>query len=342
MGQQLAQYVVDWASIEQVKEVLLAESTLFTGELSLELSNANGQFSPEKKGSLLYGRALYNLLCELTFDGDTVFQGYLRDVPCDKANRTATFVMQNVLGKPAETILPPLTLSGVSPGAAIVEAIYACGLQQYVNVGSIMAASSGAIAAGATVGVNIAAGSNTSLLAFLQQLENISSISLFTKNGLITGKVFKPYPGNGASLKQPIGPAQMRDFTRREGAWQAYNNQVTMTWGSEQVWVSQDQADVGQTHNVRNYPLDVQSGSVVSVENQASAAYFSQLIVQRCSPMPVTFTCTAGKPFLDVQVGDRFPVTELTNWGFNKKAFELIESQIKAQEESISLTLRSV
>ena len=54
LGLELAAYVLDWGSVEEVEKVLLAESQMFTAEHTLKVSNADNRFSASNTASIFY------------------------------------------------------------------------------------------------------------------------------------------------------------------------------------------------------------------------------------------------------------------------------------------------
>ncbi len=340
-GVELAAYVTNWAPIEEIKEVLLARTTLFTGELSITTSNVGGRFSPEKIGSLLYGRQFLNIPCSVGADGETVFNGFLKDVQCDHAARTATFIMQNILSKPADSILPAVTLTAVNPGAAMLSLIELVGLTSLVDVNSFIVAGGPALAAGASISVLIDNGSNVSLLNMLQQISDLASIAVFVHNGILRAQAVTTYQGSEANLRQLISDSTTRNFKQRKTAYSNFNNSVTVLYGASSKYTITDPVSIGLTGIERNIPYSTQNGSQISVPDLVSAQFLAGQVLQRSSPAPVVISLDVGKNMLGMKIGDRFPVTA-DNWGFNRKAFELIETHASLLEEGSELVLRSL
>lgn len=338
---ELGSYVTDWAEIEEIKEVLLAKATLFVGELSLTTSNNLAQFSPEKSGSLFYGRALYNIPVSIAFDGVTAFSGYLKDIVPDHRNRTAKFVMHNVLTIPADSIVPPMTVSSVNPGSAILNLIKSVGLEGLADVPSILAAGGPALAAGATIDLNIEDGSSVSLLSILQQISDLCSISVFVRRGLIRARAFRPYQGHGAGLRQLIDATSAREFKERVSAYDNFNNKVTVAYAAGLSFSVSDPVSIAATKVTREYPFSTVSGTLVAVPDLTSAKFFASQALQRMCPSPTVITLEAGEEFLDADVGDRFPVTA-ENWGYVRAPFEAIEVHRSAEQLGVQMSLRSL
>lgn len=340
-GVELAAYVVNWAPIEEIKEVLLARTTLFTGELSITTSNLGGRFSPEKSGSLLFGRKILNIACSVSVDGQTVFNGFLKDVQCDHKARTATFVMQNILSKPADSILPAVTLTEVNPGAAMVTLIDLVGMVGMIDVNSFIVAGGPALSEDATISVTIEDGANVSLLNMLQQIADLCSIAVFVHNGILRAQAVATYQGSEANLRQLISSATARDFKVRSSAYSNFNNSVTVLYGVSSSYTVTDPVSIGLTGIERNVPFSTQNGAQLSVPDLASAKFFAGQVLQRSSAVPTVISINMGKSFMGVKIGDRFPIT-VADWGFNRKAFELIETHASMVEEGSELVLRSL
>jgi hypothetical protein len=342
LGVELGPYVINWAQIEQVKEVLLARTTLFTGELEINLSNARGQFSPEKRGSLFFGKNLFNIDAVIRVDGRVAFQGLLKDPKVNHGDRTVTLVMQNIMSKPADSILPALTISAGNPASVMLEAMALGGLLDLVDVGSFLAAGAPSREAGAVIDVNIAAGSNVSVLNLLQQISDLASISVFVNAGLIQAKAVTTYPGGESGLRQELNADVVRDFKERNTASDNFNNEVVVYYGgSQESYTARDERSIGITKITRTLPFATLTGSLVAVPDLASAVYFAATALARASTPPVVVTLEVGKEFIQANIGDRFPVTA-SNWGMVRKPFELIEKHLSLMSESVDMTLRSI
>jgi len=340
---ELGSYVTDWGNIEEIKDVLLAKTTLFTGELNITVQNSLGQFSPENPGSLIYGRNIYNISCSVSFDCASVFQVYLKDVQFDRPSRTAVFVIQNVFTLPADSVLPNLTLTGVSPADAMLEAINSVGLLGLTDVRSFLSAGVGATAAGASVNVVTSAQNQISLLDFLQQMAELSSISVFVDGGLIRARLYQGYQGSGSNLKQSIDATFVRDFGQRSTAYDAFNNKITVKYGANSSFSANDVVSQGLTKVTREFVFSTNTGGLIGVPDLVSAQYFAQLALSRSSKPPTTISLTADKEFLTgITLGDRFPVSEPNWFGSIPRAFELIETHRDPSDLSIAMTLRGV
>lgn len=340
-GVELAKYVTDWANISETKEVLLAKATLFTGELELVLSNAAGQFSPEKEGSLFYARNIFNIEATVTIDGQNVFQGFLKDVAPDNGSKTATFKMENIFSKPAETVLPEMTESDVNPVAAMISMITEAGLEDLADIPSFLAAAGPSNAAGAVVDLNISAGSNTTLMNGLQQLSELASVSVFVRGGLIRARAFRLYQGDESGLRQVLNPAMVRNFRSLTTAYTNFNNKVVVNYGASSKFEMQDSLSIGLTKVTRAFEFNTATGQPIAVPDLVSAQYFAQTFLQRAAAPPRVAVLEVGVDLLGVEIGDRFPVT-CPNWGLVRSPYELIDTDREVQQGSATLTLRSL
>lgn len=340
-GVELASYVTDWANISETKEVLLAKATLFTGELELVLANPDGRFSPDKEGSLFYGRNVFNIEAQVLADGRTVFQGFLKDVVPSSQSKTATFRLENIFSKPAETIVPEMSESSVNPVAAMIAMIKEAGLEDLADIPSFLAAAGPSQAAGATIDLDIQPGSNLTLLNGLQQLSELASVAVFVRGGFIRARAFVPYQGSEAGLRQELGPAQVRTFRERTTAYTNFNNRVVVNYGASSKLELQDSVSIGLTKVTRTFEFNTAEGQPISVPDLVSARFFGQTYLARASTPPTVVVLEVGEDLLDVEIGDRFPVT-CPNWGMVRKAFELIDTDRELQFGAAGLTLRSL
>ena len=345
-GTDLSMYVVRWSDIELVKELLLAKATLFTGSYELELENSNGRFSPDKTGSMFRGRSFYNVPAQVLVDGIVIFNGLLKDISPSHDPRLATFEFEDVLSQPSETKLVAQTSIGVNPVYAILGFFSQIfpdpgTLARYVDVQSFQAAAGPTLDAKATVDINIAGTSNASVLALTQTLSDLASVSIFSRNGLVTARAWQPYQGEESGLRSVIGPAQARKFISRKGAYTSFINQVSIPYGTSSVLTRNDTQSQDLTGVTKAYQFNTATGSEVAVPDFVSAQYYASLFLARSSSIPVTADVELGKEFFNVNLGDRFPLTA-THWGFERAPFEVIESHRSLEQQSISLTLRAL
>ena len=341
-GTELAPFVVTWADIEQVKEVLLAKTTLLAGELNIECSNINGQFSPENQGSLFYGRNLFNTEAYIRLDGQLIFTGYLKSIDCDSDKKTASFKMQDILTIPADGVLPPQTLTGVDPMSAALALFNSMNLLYLVDVPSFLSAGINSTANGATVNVVISGNKGDSLLSVLDSLSDLSSVSIYVQNGLIRAKPFTISGSGFAGLKQPITPANVRSFGKRTTNWDIFNNSVTVGYGSSLIWTLTDPVSIAVTGITRNYAFSTgDSSEILSVPNISSAQYFATQYLARAETPPITIDVTCGQEFMENVIGDRFPVT-CPNWGYVSAPFELIETHHQVTQNQVQMVLKNL
>ena len=139
LGLELGPDVVDWAAIEETKEVLLARAQLFVGELSLKLQNSRGQYSYKNALSPFKGKQFLNTACLISVDGESLFAGPLKDIGLDHSSRQASFVIENQLSKISEASVV-LTQAGLNPAAAMLALFKSVGLGNLVDESSFLAA----------------------------------------------------------------------------------------------------------------------------------------------------------------------------------------------------------
>ena len=341
LGQDLSQYVVDWGTIDDTKDVLLAQTQLFAGQYQIKLGNGNSMFTPFNSTSLFYGRPTQNQIASIYLNGAIAYYGLVKSVDLDGQTREATLTMENFFSKPT-SMSASLVASKANPAAAMVSIFENAGLQSYLDLGSFSNSGAAAAAAGATIGVNYSGTSSTTILSAIQAISQLCSISVYVRDGLIRARDWRPYQGHGAEIKWLITPSIVRSFTGTlSDAYDNLNNSVTIGYGASSTITLTNTSSIQQYGVTNNFPFSSNTGSL-TVPDLKSANYFGNLFLARASTLRRTGDLDAGPELQLARLGDRCYVTA-PNWGINTPtAFEIIETHQKPQENGIGLKIATI
>jgi hypothetical protein len=344
LGVELAPYVLDWGSVEEVKDVLFAQTQLFTSEHTLKLENADGiqgssafgQFSPGVKQSIFYGRNVQLLPTVLSLDGLQLFYGLTRSFDVDHATKTISIISQNWFTQAAATNAV-LTATG-NPAYIIQQLLVGAGLTQYINFQSFAAASGGFAVAGATISVNYTAASNTSVLSAIQAVSSLCGLSCYVRAGQFVLQAWTPYQGNNSAIKYAITASTAYNFGTLSYAYENLSNSVTITYGANLTYTLTNPVSIQANGITTSTAFSAANGSAVDVPNAVSAAYFASQFLKRASNLRRMGTLTGGPGLTGVHIGDRVTVAA-PNWSSSPIPFEVIETHLQIQSNSIQLSL---
>ncbi len=340
LGQDVSAYVYDWGSVDDVKDMLLAQTQLFAGQYQIKLLRGDTLFSPYAKGSLFYGRPLLNQPATLTLNGQVAYNGLLKSVDIDGTTRQATLTMENYLSKPT-SIIANLTANGANPATAMLSILTAAGLSLYVDTNSFESAGSGASAAGATINVAYLPTKTTTVLAALQAISQLCSITVFVQNGLIRARTWTPYEGNGSGIKWTIDQNAARTWKTLTQAYDNLNNSVTIGYGASSSVALQDTASIARYQITNTFPFSTNTGGELAVPDLVSAQYFGQLFLDRASTVRGVVEVDAGPSLIDAELGDRVYLTA-PNLGMTLVPAEIIETHRSPLDNGIALKLATI
>lgn len=345
MGQDVTSYVVDWGNVDDIKDVLLAQTSLMSGQYQVTLGQAPYAFSPYNQGSLFYGRAAKGQTLTLSLAGVQSYLGIIQAVEMDGVNKTCLITVENLFNKAAAQTAV-LSATNINPASAMLSLLVNAGLGPYTNQQSFYAAAAPAAAAGATVSVNWTASGGTTILAALQALEQLASISVYISNGIISARAYSPYQGASAGLKGTLGNNLARSWNGHTQAYDNFANQVTITYGANLVSTQTNLLGVSNNGNVV-VPLTFSyaNGGALVVPNFVSAVYFGANILQRASgrlskPRDVV-EVDVGVELQSAQLGDRWSVTSYA-YGMTGVASEIIEIHRKPEINGATLKLATI
>ncbi len=336
---ELAAYVTDWGQVEEVKDVLLAQSQLFTAQHTLTLANADNRFSPKNEQSPFYGRHLQLAEATLSINGPPLYQGFVRSIEPDHASRTVKILTQNSFTVPANANLV-LTTSG-NPAAVIQSIFETVGLGSKLDLPSFASAGGGASAASATISINYIAGSNTTALAAVQAICSLCSFSCFVQSGLIRLRAWQPYQGNLSGIKYQITSTQVYDFSALSDAYTNLSNSVTVNYSTASTVTLQNTQSIHDNGITVNTQFNAITTQALSVPDLASANYFGQLFLDRASTLRQQGSFTAGPALQDLHIGDRITVAA-PNWGTDPIAFEVIETHLTIETNSMEVVCATI
>lgn len=336
MGVDVSDYVTDWGEVEDVKEILLVRSQLFTGEHSIKLSNIDGRFSPYQAGSLFYGKAYFQSTVSLTEDGVPLFVGLLKSVSLDGNSRICTLKVENYFSVLATT-LTSLVQTSVKPMLAALSIIEAAGMLEFADRNSFVAAAADEEA----VDIDFSESSTTALAA-IQNLADLSSVAVYVRGGIIQARPFQPYQGGSAGLRFPITAAVVAEMGALTDEPDSLKNVVTFVYSASSELTIQDDASIRRYQGYQNeVRLSYATGEPIVIGSLATASHFATRYLSRSATLRRTLEIVGGNELRGIRIGDRHPVTD-DHYGLSAEPFEVIETHRQIQAKTITITLASL
>ena len=313
-GIDISKYVNSWASVEQVKDVLLVRATFMTSEMNLECYSGTGL------ALMLKGMNWYNAPLLIYVDSVLVYEGLTRNININDTERTATFITENVLKGPAESLIA-YTGTGLNPASAMLSIARQVVAVQYIDTNSFALAGGPSSQAGATVNVAFAQGGNTTALQALQQIGDLASIAVYVVGNRIVAKPFRAYRGNLAGLRFTIRDGNIREWGTAGYDASSFNNRVSVGYGSQ--YVSLDDVRSQRKNKVIRDIQFPNTGPVVA-SNRQSAAFYGSLYLKRAAMRKRLIPVAGGVELKMVAIGDQHPVTNARQ-GLTQYPVEVIE-----------------
>lgn len=321
MGVDISAFVTSWGRLEQIKDVLLAQATLLTTEMTIQVQNAKKFLNPKGDGSLIGGLNWYDQILELKKGGLTVYEGLVKDIRPSAEAGTADIVSENILKKPAETVVVSQA-TGANPSQAMLALLRLVLEDEKINAGTFDQAGAAATSASATINYTFTQNDGVTLLQAIQQISELSAISVFVKDNRVVARPFIPYQGNEAGLRFEINDDIVREWGPFSFDNSSFNNEVSVGYPTDQDFVLTDTEAVKLVGIVRRFPFPADAQVVAS--NLTSAQFFARLYLRRASKRRGKLSVAMGKEAKGVAIGDRFPITT-PSLGLSRFPMEAIE-----------------
>ncbi len=341
MGQDVSEFVMSYASIEQIKSALFKTSEAFLPEIEVAFDNTRGFFMPGGSRSIL-PKAHYNVPLELRRNGRTAFLGELKGVHIENGEKVSRLRAGNVMAIIADT-RGALEEVGENPVTALYSAFQGAGFEAYLDKASFFAAAGPAKAAGAVATFAFPASDGQTLMEIASEVADACSLTIYTSGGLIRCQAFRPYQGSGSGLRDEITRANARGFGTLEYDDSAFANRVEVNYGASSTLVLDD--PVSQARERTPFPratgLDANTGDAVEFADRTSAAFFGGQLLLRSAYRRRKLSVTLGPEFDDIEIGHRHPVT-LANLGLDEEPFEAVEVRKSLTTDDIGVVFVSL
>ena len=337
--------VVSHGTLEQIKEMLLKTTQLYTSEHTITLANDGNALVKLTNGMDWYGQIL-----DLTVDGLSIWRGYIIAVQPDATNLTVNVTARSVMQKGAETSISAsaaLTGTAVNPADAILAILRKAFTDDQLDLAAIRLSGGAARAAGATIDYTFAAGSNVTAMSAVQSISALCGIAVYELDGLITARVWRPYDGNGSDLRFPITDANVREWGTLSYDTTMFNPgvDVSYTGGGSAAVDDRESArrngllDPATGKSLRRYAF---SATDVIAHDLAGARYFGGLYLSMAGDRCAKLDVTVGQEFNGVALGDRFPVTQATRMDLTALPMEVYTIRQDLDRQQWTLALRQV
>lgn len=334
LDEDVSSSVVDWGSIEEVKEVLLVKTELFSSSHEVVLDNSTKRFSLDV--GLFGGRSPLNSPAIISEDGQVLFQGLIRGFTLSKAERKATITIENYLA-PLTAQVATLVQTGVNPASAALALLLDADLEDVVDVFSFYAAAGVYNQAGATINVDFA-DSNTTILAAIQKVSELASLTVYMSFGKIRAKAFASYQGDAAGLRQTLTTANVLSIDELEAQPDVLKNSVTIKYGASSEVTVTDAESIIRNRGTFEYQFDTNTGREISVPDETSARFFAGLFLARAATLRYTLTIKGDSRIGVPALGHRHAVTD-AQLGLSARAFEVIEVHRTINSKDVELLL---
>lgn len=338
MGVDITQFVTSWGRIEQIKDVLLAQATLLTTQMTIQVFNADKFLKPRGVGSLIGGLNWYDRILELKKDGVTLYEGFIKDIRPNSESGTANIVSENVLKKPAETVIVTQA-TAANPSQTMLALLRLVLDDDKINVSTFDQAGARATAAGATIDYTFTQNDGVTVLQAIQLISELSSISVFVIDNRIVARPFIPYQGSEAGLKFELNDSIVREWGDFSFDTSSFNNRVSVGYPTDQSFVLTDPEAIKKDDIIREFPFPADEKVVAT--NLTSARFFGRLYLQRASKRRAKLSVAMGKEAKGVRLGDRFPVTA-PDLGLVRFPMECIEVHPTFDTDETELALAQI
>lgn len=338
MGVDLTQFVTSYGRLEQIKDILLAQATLLTTEMTIQVVNFQDFAKPKGVGSLFGGLNWYNQVLEILRDGRTIYEGFVKNIRTSPNEETADIVSENVLKKPAETVIVASALSA-NPAQAMLGFLRLVLEDSSINVTTFNQAGAQATNAGATIDYVFAQGDNVTVLQAIQLVSDLASISVFVKDNKVIARPFIPYQGDEAGLKFELNDSIVREWGELEFDNSAFNNKVAVGYPTDQFEILTDVESIktnGITREIQ-FPADAK----VAASDLTSARFFARLYIRRAAKRRQKLNIAGGEALKGTVIGDRFPVTS-PDLGLVRSPMECIEVHQTLDGNEMELALAQI
>jgi hypothetical protein len=337
LDEDVSSSVVDWGSIEEIKEVLLVTAELFSSSHTVVLDNSDRKFSLDS--GLFGGRNPLNSPCVITENGQILFQGLCRAFSLSKADRKATITIENYLS-PLTAQVATKVQTGANPASVALALLLDAGLADVVDTFSFYAAAGVYTQNDAVISVDFA-GSSTTVLAAIQKISQLASLAVYMSFGKIRAKAFVPYQGSSVGLRQPLTVANVVSMDAFEAQPDVLKNAVTIKYGAASELTVTDPESIIRNRGTFGYKFDTQTGGEISVADEASARFFANLFLARASTLRYTLTIKGDSRLGTPALGHRHAITD-TQLGIADRAFEVIEIHRAINSDSVELLLATI
>lgn len=339
MGVDISRFVTSWGRLEQIKDILLAQATLLTSEMSIQVMNFRKFLNPRGPGSLVAGLDHYNGLLELIKDGRTIYEGLVKDVRVSANSQTATIVSENILKKPAETVINAQA-TGANPALAMLSFLRLTVPEGNIDARTFDQAAAPSGSAGATVDYAFGEGDNVTVLQAIQLTSELSSISVFVKDNRVIARPFIPYQGGEENFKPELNDATVREWGSFNWDNSSFNNRIRVGYPTDQTVLLEDTESI-KTNGRTPRLIEFSEDEKVAASNLTSADFFGKLYLRRAAKRRTKLSVAGGKALNGTVIGDRFPATT-PSLGLIRLPMECIEVHETIDGDETELALAQI
>jgi hypothetical protein len=336
LDQDVSAYVTTWGKLEAVRKLKLSDSTLFAAKMQLTLDNTKGYFTPGGANSMLPRVGWAGAPAVLTRDGVTLYSGYIWDLSVDDEASQVTLDLSTSMTSAAD-VVASLDDTGLNPAMACL------GLLEQAGLGDLLNRASFSVAAGtfgtATVDVVSPSEDGETCLGLASKISDICSLDFILARGQVYCLAQQAWDGGG--LRQEINGGNSYSFESLVSDAANMANRVEFGWGAAQTLTLDDEKSQWVERRVISTVVDATNSAIVRVTDAASALFLGKLLLSRTSPRRMLLGVKLGPDFKEVLPSWRFPVT-YPGLGLTAAPFEVNETQIDLDEDTISATLQSL
>lgn len=339
MGVDVSRFVISWGRLEQIKDILLAQATLITSELTIQVHSFKGFMKAMGPGSLVAGLDHYNALLELIKDGRTIYEGFIRDMPSNSTSGTGSIVTENVLRKPAETVISGQA-TGANPVLAMLFFLRQAMPERNIDARTFDQAAAQSGRARATIDYDIKQGDNVTVMQFIQQVSELSSVSVFVRDNKVIARAFKTFQGGDAGMKAELTDPIVREWGQLSFDNSSFNNSVAVGYPTDKFVLLEDSVSIKQNGgNPRK--LEFPADEKITASDESSARFFGKLYLSRASKRRRKMSVAGGKELAGHTLGDRFQLTH-PDQGLQRFPVEAIEVSETIDGEEVEMSVAEI
>lgn len=269
----------------------------------------------------------------IAYDHITLFDGEVKNIEVDPKTQTAKVTAENVFKKPAEALYVG-SGTAVNAGAAMLAVARSVLDDDQIDVGSFYRAGDRSRQGGATINYNYTIESTATVMGVLQQMAELTSITVFVQDNKLVAQSFQPYQGAEDGLRGELDDSNVRKWGKYRQATDVFFNRVTVGYTADLSVVRTHTESIRKNKVTRDNELA--STDELSAHTITSAIWFGDEYLGRAAHNRATIQLAGGKGIADAQLGYRYPATQ-AEMGLSRFPVAVIQVNRNLTTEDVAL-----